>query len=79
MLPVEFQQTVSRLLGQDEAGLLLDALTQTERPVSIRLNPTKMPPVLPAAAKGAVAWSSHGHYLQERPAFSFDPLLHAGC
>ena len=79
MLPLEFKQTVSRLLGQDEAGLLLDALTQTERPVSIRLNPTKMPPVLPAAAKGAVPWSSHGHYLQERPAFTFDPLLHAGC
>ena len=26
-----------------------------------------------------VPWCDHGFYLSERPAFTFDPLLHAGC
>ena len=26
-----------------------------------------------------VAWCPEGRYLRERPAFTFDPLLHAGC
>ncbi|HTL08667.1 MAG TPA: hypothetical protein VL307_10435, partial [Chitinophagaceae bacterium] len=32
---------------------------------------------LPVA--GRVPWSSCGYYLSARPAFTFDPLLHAGC
>lgn len=26
-----------------------------------------------------VAWTQHGHYLSQRPSFTFDPLFHAGC
>jgi len=27
----------------------------------------------------AVPWSRYGHYLAERPSFTFDPFFHAGC
>lgn len=48
-------------------------------PVSVRLNPGKMP--LPQAGWQAdkIPWSSHGYYLQERPLFTTDPLFHAGA
>src|SRR5580698_460381 len=26
-----------------------------------------------------IPWTTHGYYLSERPAFIFDPLLHAGA
>ncbi|MCH5597279.1 RsmB/NOP family class I SAM-dependent RNA methyltransferase [Niabella ginsengisoli] len=26
-----------------------------------------------------VTWSQYGHYLSQRPSFTFDPLFHAGC
>lgn len=27
----------------------------------------------------AIPWTRYGHYLSERPSFTFDPLFHAGC
>ncbi len=48
-----------------------------EPPVSIRINPFKYG----GDAKGyePVPWCAEGRYLPTRPAFTFDPLLHAGC
>ncbi|GAA4427307.1 rRNA cytosine-C5-methyltransferase [Pontibacter saemangeumensis] len=64
---------MQRLLG-NEYGAFVQAL-QLPPPVSVRLNPGKTAafPALPR-----VPWASKGYYLPERPAFTLDPLLHAG-
>jgi 16S rRNA C967 or C1407 C5-methylase (RsmB/RsmF family)/NOL1/NOP2/fmu family ribosome biogenesis protein len=49
---------------------------------SIRLNPAKLQPgIFTQYFNGTtpVAWNSDGWYLQERPVFTLDPLLHAGA
>lgn len=73
-LPDAFMESTRALLGE-EAELLFAALEEPS-PVSIRVNPHK--PAVSVSYK-KVPWSSFGHYLPERPAFTFDPLLHAGC
>src|ERR1035437_2088117 len=73
-LPDAFIEKTRALLGE-EAEALFAALDEPS-PVSIRLNPFK-PTISVVLEK--VAWSSQGVYLSERPAFTFDPLLHAGC
>lgn len=78
-LPLDFQTQTRQLLGADRAEALFHALTETEASVSVRRNPRKPTSTLPAEADGTVAWASEGQYLKERPKFTFDPLLHAGC
>lgn len=73
-LPVDFINNLKSMMG-DEAGDLLSAL-DTTAPVSIRLNPAKEAKIV---ASENVSWFPFGRYLEERPAFTFDPLLHAGC
>lgn len=53
------------------------AHNESAAPTSIRLNPTKMPPL--DASLQPVGWSRFGYYLPQRPSFTFDPLFHAGC
>lgn len=70
--PIFVPPAVQAILGE-EADLLLEAL-QGPAPVSIRSNPAK-----PAPVHGKpVPWCSSGHYLNERPVFTLDPLFHAG-
>jgi len=61
----------------------VDALVQgmeSEPAVSIRLNQKRMPVESePEGADGRVPWCPEGIYLRERPAFTADPLLHAGA
>ena len=59
-----------------QAATLLQALQQ-EPSVSVRLNPFK----LKDAPEGAVRvpWSPYGYMLPDRPAFTMDPLFHAGA
>lgn len=72
-VPVELPPHVEELLGP-ESGRLLHALLSPP-PVSIRLNPLK-----PTDTDGApVPWCDQGRYLEERPIFTLDPLLHAGA
>ena len=73
-LPVEFLKNTSRLFGSDLFERYLKALEE-EVPVSIRLN--KSVPVPKEASP--IPWCRNGYYLPGRPAFTFDPLLHAGC
>lgn len=49
--------------------------------MAIRLNPAKCRDMKPVDSLGAgrVAWEPWGHYLAERPPFTFDPLLHQGA
>lgn len=46
---------------------------------SIRINPSKCTVEELAFHTDAVPWSSVGYYLGQRPSFTLDPLLHAGC
>ena len=73
-LPAQFEDTMRQLLG-DEYDAFRTALLG-EPAVSIRLNRAKC-----SARPGyeAVPWATDAYYLPERPAFTFDPLLHAGC
>ena len=72
-IPITLPASVSSLLGA-EAQTLLRSLEE-ECPTSIRLNPLK-----PIAFAGTpVPWCANGRYLTQRPIFTLDPLLHAGC
>ncbi len=83
-LPKEFISETQRVMGADRFARLLAALRETP-PVSIRLNPAKLAALeLPLAAQvvaggSPVPWCPDGFYLSSRPAFTFDPLLHAGA
>lgn len=78
-LPAPFEQQAQATLGQQRYGLLLNAMGE-EPPVSIRLN-SGLTTTNIAATWGAqrVPWCNSGAYLNGRPSFTFDPLLHAGA
>ena len=73
-LPEDFINTVKPLLGEQWESFK-NALEEA-LPVSIRLNPAK--PTDDMLLDMPVPWSQTGFYLDERPAFTFDPLFHAG-
>lgn len=73
-LPAPFEQSMRQLLGDDYEAFR-DALLG-EPAVSIRLNRSKC---AIAPDYEPVPWATDGYYLKERPAFTFDPWLHAGC
>lgn len=80
-LPTAFA-TVMRHLLKDEAPAFFDALDATA-PASVRYHPVK------GRSGGGrpwqdlwdepVPWADEAWYLTRRPAFTFDPCLHAGC
>ncbi len=74
--PELFISSVKELFN-DEFDSFLSAL-ETESPTSIRLNSRKKTS-LDVECKNPVIWASNAYYLQKRPAFTFDPLFHAGC
>ncbi len=73
-LPEDFVQETRQLMGEERFSRFMAAFDE-DAPVSIRLNPLK---VSHAAGEG-VPWCPEGIYLEGRPQFTFDPLLHAGC
>lgn len=77
-LPVDFAENMCRLLGEEEYNALAEAL-QGESPVSIRVNPWKWQDEFMTTSADSVPWAEGSFYLCERPAFTFDPLFHAGC
>ncbi len=79
-LPEDFVRLMQEQYGDDTAHALCQALTETEPEVSIRLNPRKgQPLIIDNVNTEPVPWCPDAYYLQERPAFTFDPLLHAGA
>lgn len=72
-LPASFEHTMRHLLGADYEAFR-EALLG-EPAVSIRVNRDKWSEGVPYER---VPWATEGYYLPERPAFTFDPLLHAG-
>lgn len=75
-LKPEFLDRMRREMPGD-ADALAAALTGTAPSVSIRLN--RLKPARPAIEAERVPWCDEGFYLDERPQFTFDPFLHAGC
>lgn len=74
-LPSGFKENMERLLGA-EAGDFFNAM-QRPPATSVRLNSRK--PSDAFAGCRQVAWCSEGRYLDSRPVFTLDPLLHAGA
>ena len=74
-LPEAFTEQTRSLMGCELYDRLRAALAE-EPPVSIRTNAAKLRGRV--AGGEAVPWCGGGFYLAGRPAFTFDPLLHAG-
>lgn len=74
-LPPAFVDMVSSF-GSDYAQPLLQALTQSKAPVSVRVNTLKGIGV--RAGAPSVPWHPQGFYLDERPVFAADPAWHQG-
>ena len=73
-LPADFVAETRRIMGDERYNRFVGAFNE-EAPTSIRVNPSKV-----SLANGErVPWCSEGYYLNDRPQFTFDPLLHAGC
>lgn len=69
-----FISALHDLLPREEAERLLNSLGEAPA-TSVRLNHRK-PGIAPDCQQ--VPWCGNGFYLQSRPQFTFDPMLHAG-
>ena len=75
-LPIDFTDMARRTMGEERFDCYLKAF-ETDAPVSIRLNPEKAKEL--TADGERVPWCRNAYYLSQRPNFTYDPLLHAGC
>ena len=80
-----FEEYLAEAAGESNARVALDALSGPAS-VSVRLNPSKADKPWDNAAgqiagtpTSHVEWSPCGFFLPERPVFTLDPLMHAGC
>lgn len=76
-LPVHFLNSIAAAKGFNEDSFIKVHESQ-EKLTSIRVNPFKKTE-LDFDLSEQVNWCDNGHYLQQRPSFTFDPLFHAGC
>ena len=76
-LPQDFLDATRLLMGDCRFERYLKSF-QEEAPVSIRLNPLKTAGWHVPGGE-PVPWCAEGFYLRQRPQFTMDPLLHAGC
>lgn len=76
-LPDGFKAMISDSLGTEIADVLLPALN-TEPDTSIRLNLNKSPLLQLYDGMTEVPWCFSAFYLDKRPRFTSNPLLHAG-
>lgn len=78
-LPAAFVNRMRKQLP--DVSDFLEAL-QSVSPVSVRLNPAKLPfpetPFFSGRPMSEVDWCRHAYYLEQRPVFTLDPCLHAG-
>lgn len=78
MLPKDFIESTKATFGNALWQHYLDAMSEPS-PVSIRLNRQKAVVKDMFPEKEDVAWCADGFYLNRRPQFTFDPLMHAGA
>lgn len=80
-LPLTFTTYTHNLFGDELYQIFLKGLEETP-PVSIRLNPFKLSEgtnkINPGLSPQPIPWCKEGFWLETRPNFTFDPLLHAG-
>ena len=76
-LPADFVAETRRIMGDERYNRFVGAFDE-EAPTSIRVNPRIVGDGCFDGEK-QVPWCSEGYYLNDRPQFTFDPLLHAGC
>ena len=76
ILPEDFETYTRAFLGNEAYEALVSGLSSSS-PVSIRVNTAKWCGY-PADSQN-VPWAEDAYYLKNRPAFTFDPLFHAGC
>ena len=80
-LPLAFTAYTRDLFGDELYQIFLKGL-QAIPPVSIRLNPFKLSEgtnkINPGLSPQPIPWCKEGFWLETRPNFTFDPLLHAG-
>ena len=79
-LPADFVTETRRIMGDERFNRFLGAFDE-EAPTSIRVNPARVDSGqwTVDSEDCAVPWCEEGFYLKDRPQFTFDPLLHAGC
>lgn len=77
-LPEIFVSETRRVMGDERFNRFLGAFDE-EAPVSIRVNPRIAGDGCQVTGGSQVPWCNEGYYLEDRPQFTFDPLLHAGC
>ena len=79
-LPADFTTLTRRLMGDERFERYLKSFEEGA-PVSIRLNPKKLAISnwQLAVSHEPVPWCCNAYYLKQRPNFTMDPLLHAGC
>ncbi|MGP1417613.1 methyltransferase RsmF C-terminal domain-like protein [Prevotella fusca] len=80
-LPLAFTAYTRDLFGDELYQIFLKGL-QAIPPVSIRLNPFKLSEgtnkINSELSPRPIPWCKEGFWLETRPNFTFDPLLHAG-
>lgn len=74
-LPEAFVQSLGSVPGLADVSALIAAL-DSEPPVSVRFNPFK---ISEKPEGRQVPWSRYGYYLDSRPQFTLDPLMHGGA
>lgn len=73
-IPHDFEKIIKELLGTEHKSFF-DSLKDVS-PASIRINPNKN--YVASAAKD-IPWTKYGKYLNDRPIYTLDPMLHAGA
>lgn len=73
-IPAQFEEMMMAQMGA-EYDAFRTALEKDPQ-VSIRLNRRKLDATV---LEDRVPWCENGRYLAERPSFTLDPMLHAGC
>lgn len=73
-LPNDFINALHKDYG-DEADGIIEAISHTAPPVSIRFNPAKNKTI---ERSKAVKWNEFGAYLLQKPVFTLDPHFHGG-
>ena len=73
----DFIKQMTEILPPNEARTMVQSIEDQEPVVAVRVNDAKLQSITDNFER--VPWCTHGVYLNERPAFTFDPQFHAGC
>jgi len=76
-LKLDFILTIKNSVSDWEK--FIEVHNQAEVRTSIRENPAKSLGGETRTQKRRIPWAEHGYYLNQRPSFTLDPLIHAGA